>query len=318
MIQLRKILVIAVVSLLFVLGTTEISPAIIGAFSASPSQKPLPLNQYTGVVYLESIECSGSLLKGGRYILTAAHCFNEGGTKVPDNVQTQAVFKLPRGDVKIPIRDYFIHPAWTGYESEVGNDLAILRLENPAPRSAEQYEIYRNADEIGKVFTKVGYGYIGTGSEGQDEESNSEGRRYAGKNRYEALIDLLKDSTVSDFSELVLGSQLIFDFDDGSTKHDTFGRHFPALADKGLGTNESATGSGDSGGPSFINGKIAGVSSWGYSDRGFFTTNIGDIDAIDDNGSFGEISGDTRVSFYASWIDEITQGGRRRINLKSN
>jgi hypothetical protein len=46
----------------------------------------------------------------------------------------------------------------------------------------------------------------------------------------------------------------------------------------------------DSGGPSFVDGKIAGVSSWGYSDRGFFKTNIADIDNVDDNGSLGKFT----------------------------
>ena len=108
-------------------------------------------------------------------------------------------------------------------------------------------------------------------------------------------------------SELVLGSQLIFDFDDGTAEHDALGRHCPRLRDRGLGKNEIATASGDSGGPSFVDRKIGGISSWGYSDRGFFKTNIADIDKIDDNGSFGEISGDTRVSFYAAWIDRVTK-----------
>jgi len=53
----------------------------------------------------------------------------------------------------------------------------------------------------------------------------------------------------------------------------------------------------DSGRPSFVDGKIAGVSSWGYSDMGFFKTHIADIDRVDDNGSFGEIYGDTRCHF---------------------
>jgi hypothetical protein len=177
------------------------------------------------------------------------------------------------------------------------------RFTRPLPGS--QIYIFPQLSERA-IFTKVGYGYIGLGKKGQDEDSNSEAKRYSGQNRYDALIDQLKDTTESDMSELVLGSQLIFDFDDGTAKHDTLGRHFPRLADRGLGKNEISTASGDSGGPSFIDGKIAGISSWGYSDRGFFKTNIGDIDKIDNNGSFGEISGDTRVSFYASWIDKVT------------
>jgi hypothetical protein len=42
-------------------------------------------------------------------------------------------------------------------------------------------------------------------------------------------------------SGLVFGSQLIFDFDDGTAERDTLGRHFLRLADRGLGKNEIAT-----------------------------------------------------------------------------
>ncbi|MEG4033261.1 trypsin-like serine protease [Microcoleus sp. S36b_A4] len=302
-----KVLLMAVLTVLLVLETAEIGRSIISAFPDSSSRKPLALNQYTGVAYLDSASCTGSLLTGGLYLLTAAHCLNEGGVKVSAETAIKAIFKLPRGEVSIPVSKYYIHPGWTGYESEVGNDIAILKLKRIAPPRIEQYEINRNKNEVGKVLTKVGYGYIGLGAKGQDENSNSEAKRYSGQNRYDALIDVLKDATESDMSELVLGSQLIFDFDAGTSEHDALGRHFPRLRDRGLGKNEIATASGDSGGPSFVEGKIAGISSWGYSDRGFFKTNIADIDKIEDNGSFGEISGDTRVSFYANWIDKMTQ-----------
>ncbi|MEG3918282.1 trypsin-like serine protease [Microcoleus sp. T3_A4] len=305
--SLIKVVLMAVLTVLLVLETAAIGRAIISAFGDSSSRKPLAFNQYTGVAYLEPIQCTGSLLKGGLYVLTAAHCLNEGGVKVPAETAIKANFKLPSGEVSISVSNYYIHPGWNGYESEVGNDIAILRLKRLPPKSIEQYDINRNKNEVGKVFTKVGYGYIGLGAKGQDENSNSEAKRYSGQNRYDALIDVLKDAKESDMSDLVLGSQLIFDFDDGSAERDTLGRHFPKLRDRGLGKNEIATASGDSGGPSFVEGKIAGISSWGYSDRGFFKTNIADIDKIDDNGSFGEISGDTRVSFYANWIDKMTQ-----------
>ena len=304
-----KILLMTILTVLLVLETAEVGRSIISAFGDSSSRKPLALEQHTGVAYLEPVQCTGSLLTGGLHILTAAHCLNEGGVKVPAGTAVTANFKLPSGQVTIPVSNYYIHPGWTGYESEVGNDLAILKLTKAAPPTAERYEINRNKNEVGQLFTKVGYGYTGLGAKGQNENSNSEAKRYAGQNRYDALGDIFRNATESDMSELVLGSQLIFDFDDGTAEHDTLGRHSPKLADRGLGKNEIATASGDSGGPSFVGGKIAGISSWGYSDRGFFKTNIGDIDKIDNNGSFGEISGDTRVSFYASWIDKVT-GGR--------
>jgi secreted trypsin-like serine protease len=260
-----KILFMLVLTVLLVLETAEIGRSIISVFGDSTSHKPLTLNQYTGFAYLESVQCTGSLLTGGLYILTAAHCLNEGGVKVPPETAVKATFKLPSGEFSIPVSNYYIHPGWTGYESEVGNDIAILKLKKAAPSSIEQYEINRNKNEVGKVLTKVGYGYIGVGAKGQDENSNSEAKRYSGQNRYDALIDVLKNATESDMSALVLGSQLIFDFDDGSAQRDTLGRHFLRLGDRGLGKNEIATASGDSGGPSFVDGRIAGISFWGYS-----------------------------------------------------
>jgi len=68
-----------------------------------------------------------------------------------------------------------------------------------------------------------------------------EAKRYSGQNRYNALTDVLKDATESDMSELVFGSQLIFDFDDGTAERDTLGRHCARLTDRGLGKNEIAT-----------------------------------------------------------------------------
>jgi hypothetical protein len=59
----------------------------------------------------------------------------------------------------------------------------------------EQYEINRNKNEVGKVLIKIRYGYIGLGGKGQAESLNSEAKRYSGQNRYDALIDVLKDAT---------------------------------------------------------------------------------------------------------------------------
>ncbi len=301
--KLRAGLGLALFTLILILGLQWPTWGIISSTAHSPTRKPLPWDQYTGVVYLDPVACSGSLLKGGRYILTAAHCLNAGGTS--PEAEITVIFKLPGQQVKIPVAKYIVHPDWTGDISEIGNDVALLKLKRPAPDNAAQYELYRQKDEVGQVFTKVGYGYLGTGAKGQDESSNAATRRYAGQNRYEALIDLLRNAPEADFSELVLGSQLLFDFDSGRPQQDMLGRHFPKLANLGLGEMESSTGSGDSGGPSFIAGKIAGISSWGYSDRGFFPGNIADIDGVDDNGSFGEVFGDTRVSFYAPWIIQM-------------
>ena len=59
---------------------------------------------------------------------------------------------------------------------------------------------------------------------------------------------------------------------------------------------------GDSGGPTFIDGYIAGVTSYGYRLSG------SDIDG-GLNSSFGEFGADTRVSSYINWIDKVLAGG---------
>jgi len=258
-----KYCLIGVLTLLSILVFQTKGQAIIGFDGTSSSQRPLALSKYTGVAYLDPVACSGTLLPSGQHILTAAHCVNDENSKVPPGLEMSAIFQSSRGMVTIPVAQFYVYPKWTGNESDIGGDLAVLKLARPAPPRIERYELYRDTDEVGQVFTKVGYGYIGTGQKGQDEHSNSEALRHAGQNRYDALIDVFKPAaTETDFSKLILGGQLVFDFDNGKPRNDAFGRHFPGLADLGLGRRESATGNGDSGGPSFIRGKVAAVSSW--------------------------------------------------------
>ncbi|MBC8229691.1 PEP-CTERM sorting domain-containing protein [bacterium] len=64
---------------------------------------------------------------------------------------------------------------------------------------------------------------------------------------------------------------------------------------------------GDSGGPTFIDGEIAGITSYGVTLWG------GDVSTSDIDGpfptlnnSFGEFAGDTRVAYYADFINQTT------------
>lgn len=96
------------------------------------------------------------------------------------------------------------------------------------------------------------------------------------------------------------GTQLVADFDDGTMAHDALGRII-GRRDAGLGLDEGLIGPGDSGGPAFLGGQIAGVAS--YTAR--LTTSGGspDIDSLI-NSSFGEVAAWTRVSAYQQWIDQ--------------
>lgn len=262
--------------------------------------------EYSGVVslnYFGQQFCTGSLLPGGLHILTAAHCLTEEGSSTFDSILTKGTevsFNLSAGRVSRAVEDFFIFPNYKDLEK--GDDVAVLKLAEAAPDEAEQYDIYRDRDEIGRTFTKVGYGNIGTGAEGQFEGSNSSPNlAYFGQNQFDAsgeepqlaLLDIIPDS------------QLFFDFDNGTSERNFF--NVDGLANLGLGDKEVNLAEGDSGGPSFIGNLVAGISSYG-------NTTTTDIDSLNNfsfgktNFSFGEISSDVRVSSYADFIDAAVAG----------
>jgi hypothetical protein len=251
---------------------------------------PSPFDGVVDVLVQEIIEpdffsfCSGSLLTTGRHILTAAHCLTDDSGSL--NATNGTVrFELDTGDVIVPIANYFIHPDWQG--DFLGGDVAILELGAIAPDAAQRYDIYRGTDEVFQVGTKVGYGNSGNGNEG---EVFFDLAKRSGKNRYDSIGDI--------FEPLTPGALLAYDFDNGLPENDAFGFFF-GINDLGLGEEEVLAASGDSGGPTFIDGAIAGVAS--FSLGGFFPV---DIDPFL-NRSFGEFGFDTRVSTYANWIDGI-------------
>ncbi|MUG91527.1 trypsin-like serine protease [Scytonema sp. UIC 10036] len=246
---------------------------------------------------LETFGCSGSLLTSGRHILTAAHCFTDGSQNIIAN-SIQAFFDLPTGSTSIKSANLFIHSDWTDDFSIINGDIAIIELASEAPLAAERYNIYRNTDEVGKIGIKVGYGYSGNGHEGG---VSWDGLKRLGKNIYDAPGEIL--STLPELDTFPGASAVLaYDFDNGLSANDAFGVHF-SLSDTGLGLDEINSAPGDSGGPTFINGLIAGITSFGVC-YGYPDCSGSDIDNIL-NSSFGEFSGDTRVSTYANWIDSI-------------
>ncbi|BAY49338.1 peptidase S1 and S6 chymotrypsin/Hap [Scytonema sp. HK-05] len=303
---------IAVVgAVLSTLGTAELAGAIVTANNSQNHQ--LASGEFSGVVPINtSLDlCTGSLLKGGLHILTAAHCITDKNGKFNTKIlnKTNVTFKLPTGSVSMPVVDFYVHP---GYDSTFykGNDIAVLRLGTPAPSQAQQYDIYRAQDEVGKIFTEVGYGYIGNPNLGEDTQSNLSHLAYSGKNKFDALGDItssLFQQQVPGFTGIIPGSQLLFDFDSGLPANDAFGTHF-GINDLGLGTNESNIAGGDSGGPAFINDLVAGIASYSFSDSFLFPNGVHTDPDQKTNSSFGEFTATTRVSNYASFIDDAIAG----------
>ncbi len=242
--------------------------------------------------------CTGTLLNNGRDILTAAHCLTDDVGNLTA-VSSFSLFQTAFGTHSLASVGFTVHPNWDG-NFNTGNDLAIIHLGQLAPLGANGHEIYRASDEVGQTVTKAGYGLSGTGDTGTTLPN---GTKRSGLNTYDALGDVF--TTVLN-SPPIPGAQLAYDFDDGTNSRDAFGFFDSFLGagnlnDTGLGNDEVMSAPGDSGGPTFINNQIAGVTSYGLR----LTNFLGQTSDVDNelNSSFGEFAIDTRVSFYANWID---------------
>jgi hypothetical protein len=186
-----------------------------------------------------------------------------------------------------------------------GNDFALFALTAPA-LGHSTYDIY-TGPYLGDPHVRIGTGTVG-GPEGTYTGGlQNDFRQRVGTNMYELFGTAFGWS--SDF--------LLYDFDDGTVAHDAFYQvvdHFlPALAPDYAQTGlvgEASSSPGDSGGPQFIGGQIATVTSFGYSTDDLLSQNCGTDTSVDPygaggahgpsvdqatctNASVGEIGGDT-------------------------
>lgn len=215
---------------------------------------------------------SGTLV-GNKWVLTAAHLM-EGAN--------HATFQV--GGNTYTADGWVAHPGWKG-EARKGNDLALMRLSAPVNNVAP-VGLYRAKDEFGQTGVFTGVGRTGTGDSGA---ITYDGVPRAGTNAIDGMsVGKKKVYT----TKLTKGAKIfIVDFDD------------PAQPGKNVvGSSEPTDlefliAQGDSGGAVFLPGPsgqplIAGIHSYGEAPVG-----------LDDSG-YGDVTGHTRVSSYAKWIDK--------------
>lgn len=236
---------------------------------------------------------SGVLLYDGRAVLTAAHLFASGSSGVSVRFETAA------GVQTLVASSVSVMPGHDAVNND--NDLALVWLTGTLPTSASRYELYRASDEIGKVFSFAGYGTPGTGVSGSDSDYGGSLLRLKAGNQFDADAAHLKSWLGASMGWApTMGTQLVADFDNGLAAQDALAR-LGGRTDLGLGVDEGLISPGDSGGPAFIDGRVAGIASYTAS------LALGgihpDIDGSS-NSSYGEIGFWQRVSQQQQWIDQ--------------
>jgi hypothetical protein len=283
--------------------------------------------------------CTASLISP-TVLLTAAHC-----VKNPEigHVDTMT-FVLPNGRpafgaspapnpgaVQFATGGAFVtDPSWN--PNTFAGDIALVKLDTPIA-GTDIYDIYRG-DPMGQQFSQVGTGTAGWGAVGADSQTGYLGglfdlRKRVGDNIFEEYGVPFFDGFYNQFGiDVGIGGPgqgiVLFDFDSGLAANDVFGLlsgfsdpSFSSLTVSQTGVaNETDTAPGDSGGPAFIGGKIAAITSFGITgallsfDGTYIYCGPGEIDvswSVDTgsctDSSFGEIAGDTNVSYYQDFVD---------------
>lgn len=264
--------------------------------------------------------CSGSLLAGGQYVLTAAHCAD-------DFTKMKVDFGWAGGKAResrtVAVSDAFVHPQWHGERNslDAGSDVALLKLSS-AVTDIKGYHL-STTNDVGKDYLMAGYGTTTVAGSAQEPDWGDQAYGHYGYNTFDVdsnTFNKVGDQYTGwgyDPNFYKPGTTYMSDYDDGTADKNTLGRIADVTGHAwssglGRGANEALIAGGDSGGGDFVwNGKewmLSGVHSWGWqgsSACSFF--NLADCDSSDQNSSsYGDLSGSTATYSHIGWINQVT------------
>jgi Trypsin/PEP-CTERM motif len=222
--------------------------------------------------------CSGSLVGGGAFVLTAAHCFtDDDGNKIATSID----ILFGNSNLDVTATNYVLNPDWNGTISG-GGDLALVKLDTPI-LSIPSYQLDTATTAVGKVVTLAGYGDTGVGDTGYEAHTFGTTLQF-GQNRYDFDYDDVPWVYEYDFDKLGDDS---FNVTDG-----------PAV-----GTDEVDIAPGDSGGAALM------LVDGAWQIVGVHEFTICAVDDCDPLSKFGEKAGDTSVFAYRDWLNgELATG----------
>ena len=266
----------------------------------------------------DALSCSGSLLAGGQFVVTAAHC--------ADDFKSMKVYVGWAGGSASEVRDVtaanaYVNPQWSG-NVDSGADIAIIKLDR-AVTSVQGYHL-STTDDVGKNYLIAGYGRTGRGDSASEPNGKDVLWGHYGYNTWDVDSDTFNRKSGEaipdwgyDPNYYAPGATYMSDYDDGSAAHNTLGRIAGATGDgwasgTGVGAGEALAAAGDSGAGEFVwNGKewlLSAIHSWDMQ-GGFACPAYGlaGCDASDTNSaSFGDVSGATATFSHLAWIRSVT------------
>jgi V8-like Glu-specific endopeptidase len=222
--------------------------------------------------------CTGNLLAGGSYLLTAAHCLTgDTGTDTTSHI----AISFKSGAVTASSSTYYVAPTWNGTIG-AGDDLALIELQNPIT-SISGYQLYTGTTQsaLGQTVLIAGYGQTGSGASGA---TGSFGTLNYGYNTYD------ETGTIAGMSSSVF----LYDFDNGTAADNLMGASAPVQTN-GVFT-EAIIAPGDSGGASLI----ANNGAWYLIGIHDFGGCVGSSCTPDSR--FGSFAGDTSV-LGQTWLN---------------